>query len=104
MAGRPNSSVWPSWPLAPGLTAGLLRSTARVYLAHGTNDAATPVTAFALARAELAVRDRDVTAERLEGADHGFRTESMPKGSPDGLRAVFGRVLTWFLAAEAKPK
>jgi dienelactone hydrolase len=90
--------------LPSSLTAELLRSKARVYLAHGTNDAATPVTAFDLARAELAVRNRDVTAERLEGADHGFRTESMPGGSPDGLRAVFGRVLAWFLAAEAKPK
>ena len=81
VAGRPNSLVWPSWPLAPGLTAELLRSTARVYLAHGTNDAATPVTAFDLARAELAVRNRDVTTERLQGADHGFRTESMLKGA-----------------------
>ncbi|HJZ94236.1 MAG TPA: alpha/beta fold hydrolase [Gemmataceae bacterium] len=86
------------------LTAELLRSKARVYLVHGTNDAATPVTAFDLARAELAVRNRDVTAERLEGADHGFRTESMPAGSPDGFRAVFGRVLAWFLAAEARTK
>jgi pimeloyl-ACP methyl ester carboxylesterase len=90
--------------LPSSLTAELLRSKARVYLAHGTNDAATPVTALDLARAELAVRNRDVTGERLEGADHGFRTGSMPKGSPDGLRAVFGRVLAWFLASEAKPK
>src|SRR5262245_10756910 len=105
------SRFWLSHPyrrwstfLPSSLTAELLRSRARVYLVHGTNDAATPVTAFDLARAELAVRNRDVTAERLEGADHGFRTQSTPEGSPDGTRAVFGRVLTWFLAAEAKTK
>jgi dienelactone hydrolase len=88
--------------LPSGLTAELLRSRARVYLAHGADDAASPVTAFDLARAELAVHHRDVTAERLEGADHGFRTEAMPKGSPDGMRAVFGRVLAWFLGEEAE--
>lgn len=90
--------------LASSLVAELLRSKARIYLAHGTNDMASPVTDFDVVRAELAVRTRDVTAERLEGADHGFRTDSMPPGSPDGLRAVFGHVLAWFLAADAKSK
>ncbi len=79
------------------LTMELLRTEARIYLAHGTNDTATPVTAFDVVRAELAVQNRDVMAERLEGADHGFRTKDMPEGSPDGLQALFGRVLDWFL-------
>jgi len=82
------------------LTTELLRTKARLYLAHGTNDKATPVTAFDVARAELAVNNRDVTAERLEGADHGFRTKDVPEGSPDGLQALFGRVLDWFLTAD----
>ncbi len=84
------------------LTAELLRTKARIYLAHGTNDMSTPVTAFDVARAELAVHKRDVTAERLEGADHGFRTETMPEGSPDGLQALFGRVLVWFVTDNVK--
>ena len=88
--------------LSYSLTTELLRTEARIYLAHGTNDMATPVTAFDVARAELAVHKRDVTAERLEGADHGFRTEAMPEGSPDGLQALFGRVLAWFLTVNLK--
>jgi len=88
--------LWSTF-LPYSLTTELLRTKARIYLAHGTNDTSTPVTAFDIARAELAVHNRDVTAERLEGADHGFRTEDMPEGSPDGLQALFGRVLAWFL-------
>jgi pimeloyl-ACP methyl ester carboxylesterase len=90
--------------LPSSLTMELLRSKARVYLAHGTDDASTPVTAFDLARAELAVRNRDATAERVEGGDHGFRTEAMPKGAVDGFRSVFGHVLEWWLADEVKPR
>ena len=88
--------LWSTF-LPYSLTTELLRTKARIYLAHGTNDTSTPVTAFDIARAELAVHNRDVTAERLEGADHGFRTEAMPEGSPDELQALFGRVLAWFL-------
>lgn len=84
--------------MASSLIEELLRSKARVYLVHGVNDPSTPVTAFDVARSELAVRNRDVMAERLEHADHGFRTDDMPKGSPDGMKLVFGRVLDWFLA------
>jgi pimeloyl-ACP methyl ester carboxylesterase len=86
--------------LQSSLTAELLKSRARVYLVHGTNDAATGIAAFDLALAELTAQRRDVTAERLEGADHGFRTDGMPQGSPDGFRAVASRVLEWFLARD----
>jgi hypothetical protein len=44
-----------------------------------------------------------VTAERLEGADHGFLTEQMPR-PPAGMQAVLGRVLRWFFAEETKGK
>ncbi len=84
------------------LTTELLRTKARIFLAHGTSDTATPVMAFDVVRAELAVHNRDVTAERLEGANHGFRTDAMPVGSPDGLQALFGRVLAWFLTVDLK--
>ncbi len=75
----------------------LLRSKARIYVAQGTDDAATSVEAFDVLRAELAAHHRDVTAERIEGADHGFRTADMPAGSPEGMRALFRRVIAWFL-------
>ena len=54
------------------------------------------MTAFDVVRAELAVHDRQITVERLEGADHGFRPEGSPEGSPAGMQAMLGRVLEWF--------
>jgi hypothetical protein len=54
---------------------------------------------------ELRARGRDVTAERVEGADHGFQTEDMPKkGPPAGMQALLGRVLDWFLTEERKAR
>ena len=90
--------------LPQSLSAELLRTKARVYLVHGAEDAAVPVSSFDVVRAELAVHKRDVTAERLEGADHGFRPKDAAKGSSAGMQAVFGRVLEWFLAEGAKAR
>lgn len=73
----------------------LTRCQARIYLAHGTEDRAVPVASFDVLRAELAARGKDVTAERLLGADHGLRKPD--EQPPAGLREVFGRVLEWFL-------
>ncbi|MFN0055736.1 MAG: dienelactone hydrolase family protein [Planctomycetales bacterium] len=92
---------WSSF-LKHGVTDELLRSQAKVYLAHGSLDAAVPVQAFDVVVAELRARGRNLTFERLEGADHGFHTAEMPPGSPEGLQSLFGRVLTWILADEGK--
>lgn len=75
----------------------LARSKARIYLVQGTRDTSVPVTGHDVLVAELRAQGRDVTAERLEGADHGFRLPTMPQGSPDGMQAVFLRVLRWFM-------
>jgi dipeptidyl aminopeptidase/acylaminoacyl peptidase len=86
---------WASF-LKSSTTEELLRSKAKVYLAHGTLDAAVPVKSFDVAVAELRAKGREVTAERVDGADHGFGTAA-DKGSPDGLRAQFDKLLDWFL-------
>jgi predicted esterase len=78
----------------------LLRCRARVYLAHGTADTKVPITAFDVLYAELLAHGRDVTAERIEGADHGFRQER-GDGSPQGMRAVMDCALNWFFASRA---
>jgi len=93
---------WSSF-LPHSVTEELLRAKARVYVAAGTRDAVIPVAAHDMLVAELRARGRDVTAERLEGADHGFLTEEMPQ-PPAGMQAVLGRVLHWFLAEEEKGK
>ena len=94
---------WSSF-LGHSVTEELLRSKAKVYLAQGTMDSSVSVRSFDVLVAELKARGRDVASERIEGADHGFHTQEMPQGSPDGMKAVFGRLLAWFLAQEAKDK
>jgi pimeloyl-ACP methyl ester carboxylesterase len=93
---------WSSF-LPQSVTEALLRTKARVYAAAGTRDEVIPVAAHDMLVAELRARGRDVAAERLEGADHGFLTEQMPR-PPAGMQAVLGRVLQWLLAEETKGK
>lgn len=92
---------WSSF-LTHSVAEELLRAKARVYIAAGTRDAVIPVSAHDMLAAELRARGREVTAERLEGADHGFLTEGMRP--PAGMQAVLGRVLQWFLAEDKKGK
>jgi dienelactone hydrolase len=93
---------WSSF-LPQSVTQALLLTKAKVYAAAGNRDDVIPVAAHDMLVAELRARGRDVTAERLEGADHGFLTEQMPR-PPAGMQAVLGRVLQWFLAQESKSK
>lgn len=86
---------WSSF-LRTSVLEELARTPARVYLAHGTEDAAVPVAAFDLLLAELRARGRDVTAERLAGADHGFARPG-DGGGAAGMQALLGRVAGWFL-------
>jgi len=94
---------WSSF-LKHSVTEELLRTKAKIYVAQGTLDTAVSVKAHDVLVAELRARGRDVTAERIEGADHGFQAQNMPQGAPDGMQALFGRLLSWFMAAEAKAK
>jgi pimeloyl-ACP methyl ester carboxylesterase len=95
---------WSSF-LKRSVTEELLRTKARLYVAAGVRDAVIPIAAHDMLVADLRARGRDVTAERVEGADHGFQTEDMPKtGPPAGMQAILGRVLEWFLAEESKGK
>ncbi|HVK09783.1 MAG TPA: alpha/beta fold hydrolase [Gemmataceae bacterium] len=70
----------------------LKRGKAKVYLAHGTADEADSVAGFDVMRAELLAAGRDVTAERVEGGDHGLGVKG--QGGP---RKVFANVVAWFL-------
>lgn len=82
--------------------AELLRSKARVYAAQGTGDTIIPVIAHDALVAELKSRGRDVTSDRVEGADHGFQTPDAPKqGPPAGFSALLRRVISWYL--DGKP-
>jgi dienelactone hydrolase len=87
---------WASF-LASSPLDGLLRTDARIFLAHGTEDASVPVVSFDVARAELAARGKNVTVERIDGADHGFSTKAAKGGSRDELVTLLERVVDWFL-------
>ena len=79
------------------VTEFLLQTKARVFLVQGTADVSVSVKSFDVLVAELKSKGRDVTAERLEGADHGFNFPDASPGGPPGMRAVFAHVLKWFL-------
>lgn len=83
---------WSSF-LSASPAEALGRSKARVFIAHGTADRASSCAAADVLYAEMLARGRDVTYERLEGADHGFRTAD----DPGGWMRVHGLVLEWFL-------
>lgn len=71
----------------------LKRTRAQIYIAHGTRDDADAVQGFDVMHAELLVAGKDVTAERVEGGDHGFFIKDQ-KGT--GIQRVMGNVLEWF--------
>jgi pimeloyl-ACP methyl ester carboxylesterase len=79
----------------------LLRTNARVYIAHGTEDHNSAPLGFEILRAHLLAHGRDVTADRVVGADHGFFFPTEPKR--DGQSELFGRVRNWFLAESGRP-
>jgi len=87
---------WSSF-LKANLTSDLVRANARVYLAHGTDDRSVPVESHDACEAELLVKGRDVTAERLEGLDHSFLPTNPPpqRGSVE-LIELIKRILKWF--------
>jgi dipeptidyl aminopeptidase/acylaminoacyl peptidase len=93
---------WSSF-CSSSVMAELARSKAKVYLAQGTQDTSVPVTGHDVLVAELRSKGRAVTAERLEGADHGFRKDDDPKASPVGMQALFGRVVDWFMMPSSAP-
>ncbi|MCW5753676.1 MAG: hypothetical protein KIT24_03080 [Phycisphaeraceae bacterium] len=83
---------WSSF-LSTSPIEALHRTKARVFLAQGTADCATIVTASDMAYAELLARGRDVTYMRVEGGDHGFFTP----GDTQGWRRVHEAAAAWFL-------
>jgi len=67
---------------------------AKIYIAQGTADTAVdPVSGDAL-YAQLVAKNRSVTYDRVEGANHSFRIKDKPK--TDGWQELFERIAKWF--------
>jgi dipeptidyl aminopeptidase/acylaminoacyl peptidase len=92
---------WSSF-LATSVTAELSRTKARLFLAQGGRDTSVPPTGHDVLVAELRAAGRDVTAERIDDADHSFRKADEPQGSPGGMQDLFRRVVEWFSNGNAK--
>jgi hypothetical protein len=59
----------------------LARTKARIFLAHGSADRNVTVAHFDMMYAGLLSRGKDVTARRVEGADHGYRIADPPQSN-----------------------
>jgi pimeloyl-ACP methyl ester carboxylesterase len=86
---------WSSF-MKTSIIAEALKSRALLYFVQGTADTQNSITGFDVLRAELAAKQRDAVFERIEGADHALDLPNQQV--PEGLEAVFGRVVGWFLA------
>jgi len=90
---------WSSF-MKTSVIAEALKSHALLYFAHGTADAQQSISGFDVLRAELAAKKRDAVFERIEGADHALDLPNQQ--APDGLKAVFDRVVDWFVGEVTK--
>jgi predicted esterase len=84
-------SFWSNPPLD-----SLLKTKARIYIAKGTMDQASPIASFDVVRSVLAARGKDIVAERIEGADHALKVTSA-SGIDDLLPGLVLRVINWYL-------
>ena len=73
----------------------LLKTRARLYVAHGSEDQSGPIESFDYLVVELIRAGREnVTARRFPNCDHGFRDVTQPPTGPP-MRAVFAEIMTW---------
>jgi predicted peptidase len=88
---------WTSF-LATSPLDELKKTSARVFIAQGTDDTAVYPPSADVLFATLKAANRDVTYARVPG-DHAFMTSAAPTpASPDGWEAIHARVVNWFLA------
>ena len=85
---------WSSF-MKTSVLAEAIKSHALLYFVHGTADTQQAIAGFDVLRAELAAKQRDAVFERIEGADHELNLPNQK--APEGMEAVFVRVVNWFL-------
>lgn len=92
--------AYPRWAtfLATSPMTELPRTNARIFIAQGTADEAVTVASFDALHAHLLSIGKDVTARRVEGADHNFAHTPPRHEQPDGWRAILDEIVAWYLA------
>lgn len=84
---------WSSF-LASSPVEELSRTRAKIYIAQGTEDKAVDPASAELLYAQLLAKNRQVTYDRVEQANHSFRIKDNPK--VDGWQELFERIEKWF--------
>jgi dienelactone hydrolase len=88
---------WSSFT-SESMIENLLHCSARIFVAHGSADTNTPISAFDVLVATLISKNRDVTFERIEGAAHGFYfKDSKGVNSHNVSDQLYERLIAWFL-------
>jgi pimeloyl-ACP methyl ester carboxylesterase len=95
--GHPNRR-WTSF-LSTSTIEQLRRTTANLYLVHGTADEVVPVQSFDMMIAELIRDGRPLRVERIDGATHSLSRAD--ESSDHSAAAIFARIVDWFLEAGA---
>ncbi len=86
---------WASF-CASSTTDALLKTKAKIYLAHGVLDDAVPVESFDVLVATLRSKGQKLVAERLDGLSHQFQSEKeSEEQSYDNLDQLIERILQW---------
>jgi pimeloyl-ACP methyl ester carboxylesterase len=70
---------------------------AKIYIAQGTADTAVDPSSADSLYAQLIAKNKQVTYDRVEGANHSFRIKDRPK--TDGWQELFERIAKWFVGA-----
>lgn len=87
---------WSSF-CASSTTDALLKTQAKIYLAHGALDDSVPVESFDVVVSTLRSKGRKIIAERLEGLSHQFQSEKeAEEQSYDNLDQLIERILQWW--------
>lgn len=75
----------------------LLRTKAKLFLAHGTEDQSVPIESFDFLTVELLRSDKDnVVVRRYPGRGHGLRAPNRPENEPP-MKDVFEEIISWAL-------
>lgn len=70
----------------------------RLFLAHGTEDASSPIESFDAALARVLVAGGKPEVRRIPGADHALAIKGQE--AADGLRGVMSEAVDWFLESD----
>ncbi|MGH7241939.1 MAG: alpha/beta hydrolase family protein [Phycisphaerales bacterium] len=94
---------WSSF-LASSPLEELAKTDAKIYLAHGSADQAVAPASCDALYAQLLSRGRDVTANRMDGADHSFGRTDRDGKRIDGWQQLWTDVIIWYLGKPAEPE